>query len=203
MTIGLEPQHGALNGIITRLHLARTGFKSWSGKNSLTTAQNPNFPLFSAQERLRNGRETAIRTAEQRSSARLVLLLVVMDDRGKFHLHRARHRGGWAELVWWCPQGCGPRWSQNIVATLRTQISKLTFRSVAPSSTTSWRSAVRRAVAQKLQPGFWKFTIQAHTNFCAEPDVTWSWHPPPDLGTRNAVTVAMFGFRRWVLSQIV
>jgi hypothetical protein len=54
-TIGLEPHHGALNGISTRLHLARTGFKSWSGKDGLTAAQKPNFPPFSAQERLRNG----------------------------------------------------------------------------------------------------------------------------------------------------
>ena len=35
----------------------------------------------------------------------IALLLVVMNNRGKFHSHRARHRGGWAELVWWCPQG--------------------------------------------------------------------------------------------------
>jgi hypothetical protein len=62
-----------------------------------------------------------------RSSARLALLLVVMNDRGKFHPHRVRHRGGRAELVWWCPQGRGPRWSQNIVANLRTQIPKLTY----------------------------------------------------------------------------
>ncbi len=127
MTIGLEPQHGALNGPSARFCLAGTdSFKSWSAKNGLTAAQKPNFPPFSAQERLRNGWETAIETAEKRSSAWLALLLVVMNDRGKFHSHRARHRGGWAELVWWCPQGCGPRWSQNIVATLRTQISKLT-----------------------------------------------------------------------------
>jgi hypothetical protein len=55
MTIGLEPQHGALSAFFARLYLARTGFKSWSGKNGLTAAQKPNFPLFSAQERLRNG----------------------------------------------------------------------------------------------------------------------------------------------------
>jgi hypothetical protein len=35
-TIGLEPQHGALSGISTRLHLARIGFKSSSGKDGLT-----------------------------------------------------------------------------------------------------------------------------------------------------------------------
>jgi hypothetical protein len=52
---------------------------------------------------------------------------VVMNDRGKFHSHRARHRGGWAEHVRWCPQGRGPAWSQNIVATQRNQISKLTI----------------------------------------------------------------------------
>jgi hypothetical protein len=57
--IGLERQHGALNAFFARLYLARTGFKSWSGKNGLTAAQKPNFPLFSAQERLRNGGETA------------------------------------------------------------------------------------------------------------------------------------------------
>jgi hypothetical protein len=49
--------------------------------------------------RPRNGWETAektaIGTAEKRSSARLALLLVVMNDRGEFHSHRARHRGGW------------------------------------------------------------------------------------------------------------
>jgi hypothetical protein len=60
----------------------------------LLQPKKPNFPLFSAQERLRNGRETVIGTAEKRSSARLVLLLVVMNDRGKFHLRRARYRGG-------------------------------------------------------------------------------------------------------------
>jgi hypothetical protein len=104
---------------------------------ALLQPKNPIFRYF----RPRNGSETvietAIETAEKRSSARLVLLLVVMNDRGKFHSHRVRHRGGCAELVWWCPQGCGPtwvvvvvplgpRWSQNIVATLRTQIPKLT-----------------------------------------------------------------------------
>ena len=55
MAIGLEPQHGALNVFFVRLHLARIGFELWSAKNGLTAAQKPNFPPFSAQERLRNG----------------------------------------------------------------------------------------------------------------------------------------------------
>jgi hypothetical protein len=56
------PQHGALNGISTRLHIARTGFKSWSGKNGLTAAQKTQKTQFSAifgpgtaEKRLRNG----------------------------------------------------------------------------------------------------------------------------------------------------
>jgi hypothetical protein len=54
-TIGLEPQHGALNVSSARLHLAWTGFKSWCAKNGLTTTQKSNFPPFSVQERHRNG----------------------------------------------------------------------------------------------------------------------------------------------------
>jgi hypothetical protein len=149
MTIGLEPQHGDLSGISTRLHLARTGFQSWRGKMASLQPKKPNFPLFSAEERLRNGWETAIVTAEKRSSARLVLLLVVMNDRGKFHLHRARHRGGWAELLWWWPQGCGPRWSQNIVATLRTQISNLTIMCTKPLLA-SWKTGPKKCFKRFL-----------------------------------------------------
>jgi hypothetical protein len=56
-----------------------------------------NFPPFSARERLRNGWGTSIVTAEKRSSVRLahllLLVVVVMNDRGKSHSHRARHRG--------------------------------------------------------------------------------------------------------------
>jgi hypothetical protein len=76
------------------LHLARIGFELWSGKNGLSVAQKPNLPPFPAQERLKNGSETATATAEERWSARLALLLVVMNDCGKSHSHRARHRGG-------------------------------------------------------------------------------------------------------------
>jgi hypothetical protein len=68
-------------------------------------SHNTQFPTISAQERLRNSWGTAMWTAEKRSSAQLALLLHVMNDRGKFHSHRARHRGGWAELVWWGPRG--------------------------------------------------------------------------------------------------
>jgi hypothetical protein len=50
-------------------------------------------------------------TTEKRLSARLALLLDTMNDRGKFHLHQTRHRGGCAELAWWCPHGRDPRWS--------------------------------------------------------------------------------------------
>ena len=50
--------------------------------------KNPIFHHFQP----RNGSETAeqrlYKTAEKRSSARLALLLVVINDRGKFHLHR-------------------------------------------------------------------------------------------------------------------
>ena len=55
MAIGLEPQHGALSVFFVRFRLARTDFKSWGAKNGLAAGQNPNFPPFSAQERLRNG----------------------------------------------------------------------------------------------------------------------------------------------------
>jgi hypothetical protein len=55
MAIGLEPQHGALNGSSVRFCLARTDFKSWGATNDLTATQKPNFSPFSAQERLRNG----------------------------------------------------------------------------------------------------------------------------------------------------
>jgi hypothetical protein len=103
MTNGLGWQHGALNASSARFCLARTGFQSWSAKNGLTACQNPNFPPFSAQKRLRNGWGTARGTAEKRLGAQLALLLDVMNDRGKFHSHRTRHRGGWAELLWWCP----------------------------------------------------------------------------------------------------
>jgi hypothetical protein len=71
MTIGLEPQHKALNVFSVRFGLARTDFKSWGAKNNLTAAGKLNFPPFSTQERLRNGWGTA----EERSSARLALLL--------------------------------------------------------------------------------------------------------------------------------
>jgi hypothetical protein len=108
-TIALEPQHGALTPCSVGLHVARTGFMSWSAKNGLTAAQKPNFLPFSARERLRNGSETARGTAKKRLSARLAILLDVINDRGKFHTHRARHRGEWAERVWWCPQGRDPR----------------------------------------------------------------------------------------------
>jgi hypothetical protein len=52
--------------------------------------------------------------AEKRLSARLALLLDVMNDRGKFHSHRTRHRGGRVELVWWSPQGRDPRWNSKM-----------------------------------------------------------------------------------------
>jgi hypothetical protein len=62
------------------------------------TSLQPKNPI-SHHFRPKNGSEmaieTAIETAEKRSSAWLLLrLLVVMNDRGKFHLHRAGHRGG-------------------------------------------------------------------------------------------------------------
>jgi hypothetical protein len=47
-------------------------------------------------------------------STLLALLLDVMNDRGEFHLRRTRHRGGWAELAWWCPQGRDPRWNSKM-----------------------------------------------------------------------------------------
>jgi hypothetical protein len=42
------------------------------------------------QKRLRNGYKNARKTLERAAS----LLLEVMNDRKKFHSHRARHRGG-------------------------------------------------------------------------------------------------------------
>jgi hypothetical protein len=47
-------------------------------------------------------------------SARLAVLLDVMNGRGKFHSHRTRHRGGRVELVRWCPQGRDPRWNSKM-----------------------------------------------------------------------------------------
>jgi hypothetical protein len=44
--------------------------------------------------RPKNGSETATGTVEKRSSARLARLLVIINDRGESHSHRARHRGG-------------------------------------------------------------------------------------------------------------
>jgi hypothetical protein len=48
MTNGRGRQHGALSAFLARLHLARTGFNSWTGKNGLIAAQKTNFPPFSA-----------------------------------------------------------------------------------------------------------------------------------------------------------
>ena len=86
-----------------------TGFKSRNAQNGHTTTQKPNFQPFSAQERLRNGWGTAKHTAEKRLSARLPLLLDLINDRGKFHSHRTRHLGRWAELVWYIKWRARPR----------------------------------------------------------------------------------------------
>jgi hypothetical protein len=85
--------HGALTPFSVGLHVARTGFKLRSPKMAFLQPKNPishHFRPKTAQKRLRNG----YRTAGKRLSAWLALLLVVMNDRGKFHSHRARHRGG-------------------------------------------------------------------------------------------------------------
>ena len=92
--IGIQLQHGALIPFSVGLHLlvARTGREA--PKLACLLPKKPNFAPFLAQKRLRNGSGTAVGTAKKHLSARLALLLGVINDRGTFHLHRARHRGG-------------------------------------------------------------------------------------------------------------
>ena len=73
-----------------------------SGVSGLQTPKNSSIWI---EKRLRNGSETARETAEFRPSPRPALLLETMNDRGEFHFHRTRHRGGRALHVSWCSEG--------------------------------------------------------------------------------------------------